>query len=98
MKIFNKYDFLSYIAFGIAIILVLLPNSKKIYVGKIPLQEIAVCLVAIGGIFTGLTSLQAVQEGKKVEFNRLMMFAGFGMGGMFLLAVLFKWVVYLLFG
>lgn len=74
-----------YISFAVCLILFLIPKLGLTAIGAIPMQELAVDILAIGAIFAGLSSNKSLQKGKNVEFNRYTRFAGFFGGGLFLL-------------
>lgn len=95
-KVFNKFDWFSYVAFIVGIGCFLIPGSEKIPSKVFPLQEIGIYWVAVGCLLTGRSALYALKQEKNIQFNRLMVFAGFGMGGMLILTGLFKISVILL--
>lgn len=92
---FNKFDYGMYISFAISIVLFIFSKLGIANVGAIPIQELAVDILAIGAIFTGLSSNKSLQEGKNAELNRYLQFAGFVGGGLFLLIGIIRMVGHL---
>jgi hypothetical protein len=84
-----------YISFAVSLILFLIPKLGITAIGAIPLQELAVDILAVGAIFAGLSSSKSLREGKNIELNRFLKFAGFFGGVLFLLIGILRMIGHL---
>jgi len=92
----NKFDYPLFVFLALSIVCFCFPLIGISSIWALSIQELAVYILAVGGIFLGLSSNQSVKEGKRIGFNRFQRFAGFFIGGGYLLVGLLKLIVHLL--
>lgn len=93
--VLNKYDIPMFSVFALSICLFCLPYVGINFIGTMPIRDLAIVVLAIGGLISGLSANHSIKEGKNLQFNRMQRFAGFFVGGMLLLGGLLKLIAYI---